>query len=189
MMAGLKADDAEIKEVAAKGALDLLKSGHNATTLRPALSALANIGDPELIPHVLPHTRHADPKIREAATTIIRRMPPAETAALTVEWLSREDDVFVKKNLYRTLNAQLFDAQETPDPRIVELAIADLARSTSTVTRQSIIHILGVIAPQNPRAREALVRQVKKESAENNGLLKVLGQYLTAPDIARGLEM
>jgi hypothetical protein len=188
MMAGLRTDDTEIKDVAARGALDLLKAGHNATTMRPALSALANIGDPDLLPHVLPHTRHADPKVREAAASIIRRMPPTETAALTVEWLAREDDPFVKKKLYRTLNAQLFDAQETPDPRIVDLAIVELGRSTSAVTRQSIIHILGATMAQNPRAKEALIRQVKKESKEEAGLLKVLGQYLDAQDIARGLE-
>ncbi len=189
MMAGLKADDSEIKQVAAQGALDLLEQGSTARTLRPAISALANIGDPGLLSHVLPHTRSGDPKVREAATTIIRRMPPAETANLTVEWLAREDDPFVKKKLYRTLSAQLFDAQEVPDPRIVELAIADLGKSTSAVTRQSIIHILGAMVAHNPRAREALVRQVKKESAEDNGLLKVLGQYLGAQDIARGLAL
>jgi hypothetical protein len=189
MMAGLKADDGEVKQVASQGALDLLKAGRNATTLRPAIGALANIGDPALLPHVMPHIRSADPKVREAATTVIRRMPPAETASLTVDWLAREDDPFVKRRLYRTLSHQLFDAQQAPDPRIVDRAIADLARSSSVATRQSIIHILGAIAPSHPQAREALVRQVKRESNEESGLLKVLGQYLAAPDIARGLEM
>jgi hypothetical protein len=28
--------------------------------------------------------------------------------------LAREDDPFVKRSLYRTLNAQLFDAREAP---------------------------------------------------------------------------
>lgn len=189
MLSGLKADDDEIRAVATSGALALLKEGRDASSLSPGLNAVANIGDPALLPHVLPFTRNADPKVRQAATKVIRRMPPIETASTTADWLARENDPLVKRALYKTLAAQLSDAQEVPDGRIVERAIHDLGAEPSTLTRQSLIHILGGVAANVPRAREALIRQVKRESQYETGLLKQLGQYLSAEDIARGMVM
>jgi hypothetical protein len=189
MMSGLKADDDEIRAVATKGVVSLLQAGHDATTLSPGFNALANIGDPGLLGHASPFMKSADPKIRERAAIVFRRMPPAETVHVTADWLARESDAFVQRALYKTLQAQLFDAKEPPDARIIDLAIRDLTAQPGTLTRQSLIHILGAVAGENPRAREALIRQVKHEQNDGSGLLKQLGQYLKAEDIGRGMVM
>jgi hypothetical protein len=189
MLSGLKAEDDEIKKVATGGALAILKAGTDARSLSPGLNAVANIGDPSLLPHVLPYTKNSDPKVREAAAKVIRRMPPLETATTTAEWLERENDPFVKRALYGTLTAQLADAQQPPDDRLVAQAIRDLGKQPSTLTRQSLIHLLGAVAGQSPPARAALIKQVKHEHDDETGLLKQLGQYLSAEDIARGMVM
>jgi hypothetical protein len=127
--------------------------------------------------------------VREAAAKVIRRMPPLETATATADWLAREDDPFVKRAIYNTLTAQLADAQQPPDDRLIAQAIRDLGKQPSTLTRQSLIHLLGAVAAESPPARAALVKQVKREHDEASGLLKQLGQYLSAEDVARGMVM
>ena len=189
MMGGLKAEsDPAVTTIASESATDLLRAGHDATTLSPAFAVIANIGDPALLAKVTPYTQNTDPGIRAAAAVATRRMPPAETADMTATWLARETDAEVKRAVYHTVAMQTHDAQTIADARIIDQAILDLAAQPSVLTRQSLIEILGKACKTSPAAKAALIRQVKVEAHLGQGLLKQIGMYLDGAEMAQGIN-
>ncbi|MDX2019360.1 MAG: hypothetical protein SF187_03900 [Deltaproteobacteria bacterium] len=188
MMGGLKgASDPEVKRVAVASALDLLHQGTDQASLSPAFGAIANIGDPALLANVAPYVYSNDPGVRSAAAISVRRMPPEQTAGMTADWLRRESDPEVKRELYHVISLQTADAQTQADRAIISQAIVDLAAQPSPLTRQSLIRILGDAKDRFPEAKAALIRQVKIEIDHNEGLIKVLSHYLDASEINQGM--
>jgi hypothetical protein len=177
----------EIKAVAKETALGLLRAGKDEISLSPVFGTISNIGDPELLGSVAPYTRSPDPGVRAEASSAIRRMPPAETVAMTVEWLGREKSVRVKEALYQSITQQLAGGK-TADPALVAQAVADLAGGPNAPTRQAIYKIIVPAAKTEPAAKAALIKQVKVELDAKEGLYNLLGEYLTGPEIAQGLQ-
>ena len=186
MMAALKGEDhPEIMQEGHQAALELIQqSPQTALALRPAFKAVANMGDPSLLPSVTPYMAHADPQMRKSAAIAFRRMAPSQTASLTAEWLAREPDREVKRAIYHVVQLQLHDAEAIAAPEIIERAIADLDARPGPITRQSLVRILGRAAATTPAAKAALMRHVRAELDAHEGVEETLSKYLTAAEMS-----
>ncbi|MEO6952327.1 MAG: hypothetical protein ABI321_10975 [Polyangia bacterium] len=188
-MAGLK-NDPEVVNVAKGAVQEMLASYSDATSLRPAFGALANIGDPSMLTMVAPFTRNKDKAIRAAATVVVRRMHPDDSAAFAAEWLAREPDLAVKRNLYMVLERQTFDAHVPAPAAILRQAQIDLASANlGVIGRRSIIRLLGSAAATDPAAMNALKARVQIELHSRSGLLNELMRQLPAADYREAVQL
>ncbi|MFO0676304.1 MAG: hypothetical protein U0169_07210 [Polyangiaceae bacterium] len=184
MMAGLRAgSDPEVHRVAMDTLQGLLVSQKSAKALHPVFGALGNVGDVKALEWVKPFTESPDPKVREGASQVVRRMQPSETTELVAGWLARETDPDVKRHLYTTLQKQSHDAHLPADHAVLDRAIVDLAANPGITTRRAIVHLLGKAAETYAPAHDALVRQAPLEIEKRSGLYAAIAPYLHAKDL------
>ena len=173
----------EITAIASDAVREALRRGHNPVTLRPALGALANVGEPALLQDAAPFAAHPDARIREEAAIVVRRMAPDKTLDFVKAWLDRETDGQVKRELYAVLERQHVDARVAPAPSLVQRAVADLRAQPSLLTRKAIVLLLGKAGPGTPEVRAALVAQARIELREHTGLYDTLAGLLTPEEL------
>lgn len=189
MMAGLKGEEEPAIMEESRGAtVDLLREGRTAVALRPAFKAVANMGDPSMLPTVEPYMRHADPEVRRGAAFAFRRMAPSATSTMTASWLARENDPDVKRTLYKIVQLQHHDADVAASPEIVARAIADLDARPGTLTRQSLVRILGRASATMPEAKAALLRHARAEVEAKQGVEELMRKYLSAAEMADAMK-
>jgi hypothetical protein len=190
MMAGLRGDaEPDIKTVAMATVPRLLGLGSSARILSPAFGAIGNLGEPATLALVQPYTMSPDPAVRAVAAKSIRRMSPEQTGDFSGEWLRRETDPNVKREIYTTIANQTYDAQQPAAASVVQQAIADLQANPGLVTRKAIIKILGPQANTDPAAKAALMKQIAYETKASSGLYGVIAGYLSASDLAAAVAL
>ena len=149
--------------------------------------AIANIGHASTLALVTPYTRSGDAKIRAGAALAFRRLSPLASNDFVAEWLAREQDPGVKRELYVTLSKQSHDARLPVGNTVLDHAIRELGAKPGVIARRAIIKLLGEAASTYPAARAALIAQSRIEAAERSGLYTVIAQYLGANDLSAGL--
>ncbi len=188
MMAGLRGEtEPEILKVALSTVPTLLSSQKTASDLHPVFGSIANIGHPSMLALTQAYTRDADAKVRAGAALVFRRLSPIASNHFVAEWLSRETDPTVKREIYTTLWKQSHDARMALGNAVLDRAIADLSTQPAIIERRAIIKLLGEAASTYPPAREALSAQAPIEAKERTGLYTVIAQFLSADDLSRGL--
>lgn len=177
-MSGLR-NDVEVHDVAVATVSPLLDSAV-AERRKLALKALGNIGDVTLMPLAQRSMEDVDVSIREAATSVFRRLPPVQTDTVALSWLQREQHPFVKAKLYDVLRSQHHDAQ-FPAPRALAMqALSDLRTARSLHARRQMIRLLATSeVAQEADVRRAMVAQAKQERAAGSELLNEFTDVLT----------
>lgn len=188
-LSGLQAEPA-LRKVANEAIVELLaRPGEDGPGVRTALSAVGNTGDASLLPYVESMTRAESATVRMAATNAFRRMEPAASEPMALEWLRREQDPFVKENLYDVLRAQHLDAQTPPSPELVKQLLVDLPQTRSAVARKGMIRFLvRATGLQQPEMRTALVRLAKREHEEGTEALNEFTDVLTPAEVSEVLR-
>ena len=188
MMAGLRGEtEPAVLDVALSTARQLLSSQKTASDLHPVFGSIANIGHPSMLALTSPFTRAQDAKVRAGAALVFRRLSPLASNDFVAEWLGRESDLTVKRELYTTLWKQSHDARMAAGAAVLDHAIADLAAKPGVIERRAIIKLLGEGASSYPPARAALIAQAPIEVKQRTGLYTVIAQYLGADDLSAGL--
>lgn len=184
MMADLQKSPAiaSLAVQAARGALTA--GGDRPSALRPAFGALANLGDPEFLGDLEPYSRHPVAKVREYATVAVRRMPPEKTLPFVLDWLRREQDPFVKRELYQVIERQHVDARIAPDRALVLQAVRDLAASQPTlIARKAMLRIVGRGGAGIPEARATLQAEARRALKARDGLFDTIAPMLTPDEV------
>ena len=188
MMAGLRGEtEPAVLDVALSTARQLLSSQKTASDLHPVFGSIANIGHPSMLALTRSYTYAPDAKVRAGAALVFRRLSPLASNDFVAEWLGRETDLTVKREIYTTLWKQSHDARMPAGAAVLERAIADLAQRPGIIERRAIIKLLGEAAKTYAPAREALVAQAAVEAQQRTGLYTVIAQYIGADDLSRGL--
>lgn len=182
-MAGLRGEPG-VTTVAEASVRKALVSAPTPHRTRVALKALANLGDPKLLPLAEPYTRAVDWKTREAAARIFLRMKPAATNPVALAWLARERDPLVRRRLYRTVERQHFDAKATTAGELARRALEDLRGEESLMTRKALIRLLvRSEVVQEPAVRAVLKQQALVELEKGSGLLDEIAPHLTPEEV------
>ncbi len=157
-MSGRKPYDQDIKQAALSQIGTLLEEtrGKSAAYQRPVFGALANVGEPESLELVAHIPDHADPRVREVAAIVFRRMPPADSADFAAGWLAKETDPNVLRKLWHTIELQTFDAREMTNRKVLEYAVRDLRKKPGPITRKALIRLLA-------RAKDQITDGQKKD--------------------------
>jgi hypothetical protein len=184
MMADLQKDPV-VTELAVRTIRSAITAGGDRpVALRPAFGALANLGDSELLSEVEPYSRHTDAKVREYATIAVRRMPPEKTLRFVLDWLRREQDPFVKRELYGVLERQHVDAKATPDPELVRQAARDLTGSRPTlIARKAMLRLVGRGGAGLSDVRPVLMAEARRALKARDGLFDTIAPMLTPVEI------
>jgi len=185
-LAGLH-DDAKVKEVAVHAAALAIADGEDAAEKRPGYGALANIGDPKNLHFAEEASFSQDPREREAAAIVVRRMQPSDTSDFMAGWLARETDAYVKEALYTTVDLQTTDIPVAVGPRLVDQALIDLAAEPRVITRKAILNILGRSSHEYPRAKQALIAQIPYELQEDTGIYDTIVRHLDPDELRRAI--
>ena len=183
-MSGLHPDD-EVRAIALDAIHAQLQPGATEHAQGTALRAIANLGDPALLPEVEPYTRSSSIKLRRAATHVTRRMAPQASDAFVIGWLEREPALVVKKDLFATLELQHLDAHARPSAALTRLLASELAKDEhAVIARKALLRLVGrsELAPQ-PEIRTLLKAQARRAIARRDGLANEALEALTPDEI------
>ncbi|QDG49337.1 hypothetical protein FIV42_00875 [Persicimonas caeni] len=183
-MSGRKPHDQDIKQAALSQIATLLEEvrGKSAAYQRPVFGALANVGEPDSLRLVAHIPEHADPRVREVAAIVFRRMPPAATADFTARWLAKETDANVLRKLWHTVELQTFDAREMTSREVLEYAVRDLRKKPGPITRKSLIRLLGRAKAQMENdelgIEDAFAELLPYEFEQKTGLHRMMHEHI-----------
>jgi hypothetical protein len=178
MLAG-RQENSEITQVASQTVQGLIHTDTDAALVRPALGALANIGEAGNLGMAKGASRSEDVRMRAAAAIVMRRMHPKDTAAFVAEWAARETSAKVRHELWSTVNLQSRDLEERVGDEVALQAIAELRRQPPPLTRKALLELLGREAKHFAPARAALLEQIPLEVARpRGGLYDVIAGFL-----------
>lgn len=183
-MSGLHPDDV-VRGVALEAIHSQLDQTTNERAQGTALRAMANLGDPALLPDVEPFTRSGSLSVRRAAAHVTRRMRPADTDAFVLPWLARERVLTVKKDLFTTLERQHLDARAPVSEALTRALLGELQREEhAVIARRALLRLVGrsVIATR-PEVREVLKAQARRALLRRDGLANEALDQLTPEEI------
>lgn len=183
-MAGLH-EDVEVRGEALDALRAHLRAGADPRSQGTALRALANLGDAALLAEAAPFTASPDEGVRRAATKVVRRMAPADTEAFSLQFLAREPSLFVKKDLFVTLEAQHFDAHAPAGRQLAPALVQELQDERhGVIARKALLRLVGASAvAQEPAVREVLKAQARRALKRQDGLAGDVLQLLTPEEI------
>lgn len=183
-MAGLHPEP-DVRRIAQDTVEPLLSSSGTPRTIGTALRALANLGDPALLPQAAPYTQHPDVDVRKAATRVIRRLNPKDSKAFVTEWLAREKNLWVKRELFSTLELQHFDAKAKVDPELTQQLMVELQTGEhAAIARKTLVRLISMSEMSStPEVRALLKAQAKKEFPLRNGMFEEVLKHLTPEEI------
>ena len=146
---------------------------------------MANLGDPSLLPEAVPYTFSKEERVRRAAAKVVRRMNPADTESFSVDWLRHETSLFVKKDIFVTLEAQHFDAKASAGRQLSRVLIDELRNEEhGVIARKALLRLVGASSlSQEPEVRALLKAQAKRALARRDGLASDALGLLTPEEI------
>jgi hypothetical protein len=148
---------------------------------------VGNMGELALLPKIATWSRMEDPQLRRQVPQALRRYRVDRTHELLVEWLARETDFDVKRELFNLLHHSYVDAQQPIDAPLVSEALRHLREKPLPLTRQSIYHLLAAHVDE-PEVHAQLKSQLKYELEEKSGLYSLVAQYLPAQSVSEVLS-
>jgi HEAT repeat protein len=183
-MAG-RNEDPDVRAEATAAVREHLRASADRRTQGTALKALANLGDPALLGEAVPFTTSPEERVRRAAAKVVRRMNPADTEAFSVDFLLREPSLFVKKDLFVTIEAQHFDAKAPAGARLAPVLVDELrSEEHGVIARKALLRLVGgSVVAQEPAVRALLKAQAKRALARRDGLASVALELLTPDEI------
>lgn len=189
MMSGAR-EDVEVARVARGAVSDALAgTPRNLQVARAALGSIGNLGEASMLAAARPFIAAPDPKLRRAATKAFTRMPSPESTQIALEWLGRERDALVKRDLYDVLQRQHFDAGQGAGRALTMQAIADLPTMKTPYSRRALVRLIAQSEiSQEPEVRQALIRQARYEREKGTDLLNEFQHHLTQQEIGEVLR-
>ncbi|MBL8920224.1 MAG: hypothetical protein JNJ54_15260 [Myxococcaceae bacterium] len=183
-MAG-RNEDPDVRAEALAAVRDHLSASADRRTQGTALKALANLGDPALLGEAVPFTTSPEEDVRRAAAKVVRRMPPTDTEAFSVAFLLNERSLFVKKDLFVTIEAQHFDAKAAAGERLARVLVEELrSEEHGVIARKALLRLVGgSVVAQAPDVRALLKAQAKRALARRDGLASVALELLSPDEI------
>lgn len=183
VMSGMRPEDAYLKEKVKSRITTLLAELEHPLHLRPVYGAIANVGDPSFLSLVQDLPNHPDKRARKYGAIVVRRMPLEASEAFTRQWLEKEPSNIVRREIYRVLELQSYDADQNVSPAILKLAMRDLQRDEpGPITRKSIIRLLGRankdLRDEMPEIERLLLEQMDREIEARSGLYSVIAEYI-----------
>ncbi|MBL9037673.1 MAG: hypothetical protein JNG84_04065, partial [Archangium sp.] len=188
-MSGLR-DDSTIAATSRQALEETVSTSPLASqTLKVALHAIGNTGDPGMLPMVGGYTDAPDIDTRKAAAHAFSRMPAAVADPLELAWLKRETSPFVKKEMYRVFQQQHLDLNQGASRELVEHTLAELPTVKAAYTRKHMVLLVAQSSvAKEPDIRRRLVEQAKWERARGTVLLNQFATILTRDEIAEVLR-
>lgn len=180
--------DATIASEARASVAELLRRGQTMAELSPVFGAIGNLGDPAMLPEIESWSRHQNIDIRASVPMALRRISVERETPLFTEWLARETDPTVRRELWSVLYRQLADEQRDLPEVFVEAAVKNLRAQPDLLTRQPLVRLLSKLAKRDDRAKQALLEQCVVELNSDSGLLDVLQAALPGDEVSAALK-
>ena len=143
---------------------------------------VGNMAELSLLPQIATWSRSPDPLLRRELPDAIRRYRVERVHDLVLDWLARESDVDVKRELFETLFHMYVDAGRPVEEDLMREALRHLAERPLVLTRQSLYHLLTPFMDR-PEVHEAFKAALKYELDEKSGLYSLVAQGLPATTI------
>jgi hypothetical protein len=148
---------------------------------------VGNMADRTLLPRIEQWSRVEDPYLRKEVPAALRRYDLKHVGPLIDEWVQRETDPDVKRELFDTLHHMHVDARRPVNEVIRQAALRHLLEQPLVLTRQSLLHLLAPFVGSRREVREAFQAQLKIEMEERSGLYSLVAEYLPAAAIYEAL--
>jgi len=161
-----------VSELASKA-----KTPHDYSVL---CGAVGNMADPRQLPRVAQWSQIADPDIRMQVPHALRRYKIDAVSDLVENWLARETDQAVNRELFNIIRHMHVDEARQVSPQIAAAALKHLKENPPVLNRQSLFHILAPSVGTNLDVREVFKTQLKVELTERSGLYSLVAAYLPA---------
>lgn len=149
---------------------------------------VGNMAELSLLPRIAEWSKSPDPVLRRELPDAIRRYRVDRVHDLVVEWLARETDADVKRELFNTLHHMYVDAGRPVEEDLMREALRHLAERPLVLTRQSLYHLLTPYG-ERPEVQEALTSALTFELSEKSGLYSLVAQALPAERIYEALRV
>ena len=148
---------------------------------------VGNMAELSLLPTVQAWSQLPDADLRRQVPQALRRYRVDRVHDFIVEWLGRETDAGVKRELFNVIHHMYVDANQPVDAPIVDAALRHLKEAPMVLTRQSLYHLL---APHvgEPGVHAVLKQQLRYELEEKSGLYSLVAQDLPASSVLEVLS-
>ncbi len=180
--------DESIRAEAHEAVAEMLKRGNTSTELSPAFGAMGNLGDVSMLPEIRMWSQHDDANVRAAVPMALRRLTVEQETPLVQEWMGREKDPTVRRELWSLLYRQLADEQRDLPQEYVAAAVTELRGQPGLLTRQPLVRLLVSWAQRDANVKQALLEQVLVEVRNDSGLMNVLQLALSGDEVAAKLR-
>lgn len=149
---------------------------------------VGNLAEGTLLSQVEQWTHLQDPEIRQHVPRALRRYRVDRAQPIFVEWLGRETNPAVKRELFNVIHHMYVDANRPVGDALMGEALRHLREQPQVLTRQSLFHILAPYVATNAAVREAFKHQLVVELEERSGLYSLVAEYLPAASIYEALS-
>ncbi|PZR14369.1 MAG: hypothetical protein DI536_09905 [Archangium gephyra] len=148
---------------------------------------VGNMAELSMLPQIETWSRLPDPALRQQVPQALRRYRVDRVHGLVVEWLQRETDAGVKRELFNVLHHMYTDAAQPIDAPLVAEALRHLRENPMVLTRQSLYHLL---APHmaNPEVHAAFKQALRYELDQKSGLYSLVAQDLPPDSVLEVLS-
>jgi hypothetical protein len=177
VMAGSRPAQRDVVEQATEVVQSLITSARTEDDYSVMCGMVGNMAELALLPQIETWTRLPDPALRKKVPQAIRRYQVDRVHELVVDWLTRETNADVKRELFNVLHHMYVDANKPIDEALKREAVRHLREAPLPLTRQSLYHLL---APHvsDPEVHQLFKAQLKLELAEKSGLYSLVASYL-----------
>jgi hypothetical protein len=166
----------------------LAASAKTADDFSVLFGLVGNMAELSLLPRVVEWSRSPDPVLRRELPDALRRYRVERVHDLVLEWLARETDADVKRELFETLHHMYVDAGRPVEEDLMREALRHLEERPLVLTRQSLYHLLTPYA-HRPEVRAALTSALTFELSEKSGLYSLVAQALPAESLYEALRV
>jgi hypothetical protein len=149
---------------------------------------MGNLGDPASLSTIATWSQHRDASVRGAVPMALRRLSVELETPLMQDWLGRESDKAVRRELWSLLYRQLADEQRELPETFVPAAIHELRGQPGLLTRQPLVRLLVPVAQHDASAKQALLDQLIFEVNSDSGLIDVLQAGLPGDEVSAALH-
>ena len=187
VLAGTHAGQPDVAREATEVVAELTASAKTPEDYSVLCGMVGNMAELSLLPQIATWTQLPDARLRRSVPHALRRYRVERVHDLVVEWLARETDFDVKRELFNVLHHMYVDANQPIDEALKREAVRHLREAPLVLTRQSLYHLL---APHvgDPEVHALLKAQLLVELKERSGLYSLVAQDLPAASVFEALS-